>query len=141
MNQRMCGCVIRFVSRLAAFATDHVTARSSWPNERPLAPRRLSTFGHPAPFRCCSVLRALKPGNSQQIGVHSIIKGRAQSMKCTRYISSRAFLTNLAESRAEAPIGTIWSSSPWIISVGTSKGCVSDLSPKQVCISNQGHTP
>jgi len=26
------GGVIRFVSRLAAFATDHVTARTSWPN-------------------------------------------------------------------------------------------------------------
>ena len=36
------------------------------------------------------------------------------------YTFSTALFTSLADISAEAPIGTIWSSSPWRMSVGTS---------------------
>jgi hypothetical protein len=48
----------------------------------------------------------------EQILVHLVLQRRAHAVRCALVTFSSAFLINFEDSIAEAPIGTIWSSSP-----------------------------
>jgi len=64
--------------------------------------------------------RLHSPNEGKQIFVHLVLVGRAHAVRRALVDLELCTLDDLDDSIAEAPIGTIWSSSPCRIKVGTS---------------------